>query len=100
MSFLKNQNPNPDREIRFFKHDSEPIVYVFMSMQMNMEAFYKMFPAAIQITEEQSDDFVLKQNCEVVYVGDGEVIDEYFNTDELKEANKNAVIKFEQEHKN
>lgn len=93
-------HPNPDREIRFFKHDSEKIVYVFLSLQMSMDAFYKMFPAAIQITESNADEFILEQDHKVVYVGDSDIIDEYFNTEEIKAMNKESIIRFAKENQN
>jgi hypothetical protein len=73
---------NPTREIFFFKNDTRPIVYILLSLIMGKSEFYEMFPAAIEITEADSDLLILEQNFEVVYVGDSAIIDTYFNKKE------------------
>lgn len=69
---------NPNRDIHFFKHDSKPIVYVLMSLEMSVDEFYEMFKAAQMITEDKSDLLVLHNNYEVVYIGDSHIIDTHF----------------------
>lgn len=80
---------NPTREIYFFKNDSRPIVYILLSLIMNKDEFYKMFPAAMEITEADADLLILEQNYEVVYVGDTDIIDTYFSKKEVYKRNPN-----------
>ena len=87
-------NKNPTNEIFFFAHNSSKLCYVFMSFETDRKFFYKQFPNTTQITEQQCDDFVLKQNYEVVYIGDSDIIDDNFNTPELKKANDKAVKEY------
>lgn len=72
---------NPNREIFFFKNDSAPMVYVFMSLHMDVNQFYEMFEHAVQITEDDADFLVLHNDYKVVYVGDNQIIDKYFKNE-------------------
>ncbi len=69
---------NPDREIYFFKHDHRPLVYILMSLHINKDEFFELFPGAQEITQAQLDELVELKDYEVVMVGDDHVIDEYF----------------------
>ncbi len=73
---------NPDREIYFFKHDTRPLVYILMSLNIDKDAFYELFPGAQEISQAQLDELVELNNFEIVMVGDDHIIDEYF-TDKL-----------------
>ena len=72
---------NPTREIYFFKNTLSPFVYVFISEQMSKDEFFKMFENATEITEDESDELVLKKGFKIVYVGDAPIIDEYFKNE-------------------
>jgi hypothetical protein len=79
MSEQKKETPkNPTREIFFFKNDSAPMVYVFMSLHMSVDEFYEMFEHAVKITEDEADLLVIHKEHKVVYVGDNHIIDKYF----------------------
>ena len=71
-------HPNPNREIYFFKNDSAPMVYVFMSLTMGKDEFYEMFEHAIEITEAEADQLIIHEDYKAVYVGDNHIIDKYF----------------------
>ena len=99
MSDLKiNGKPiqNPTRDIFFFANHEAKICYVFMSLEAGKDIFYKMFPNAEEITKQLCDEL---EEYGVVFVGDSEVIDEYFNDDELKQKTEEAKRIFYLDHK-